>query len=147
MKYIWIVLCAALLWSCSEENKAKPESEEKSKSESKTPETELNPEDLVELKGNLFTEYYDAAKTKIKFQGEHDENGKRHGKWVHYHKNGTEASITFYTNGIRNGFSSVKRPNGAMYYHGEYKDDKPVGVWKYYDEKGVFSHEKDYGTR
>lgn len=146
MKLTWIVLCSIVLWSCSntEETEAtKSTKETKSTSGQELP---VDPDDLIEVRGNVYTEYYDAEKSKIKFQGEQDAEKRRHGKWVHYHENGLEAGVTFYIHGKRNGFSSVKRPNGAMYYHGEYKDDKPVGVWKYYDESGKFLREYNYDT-
>jgi antitoxin component YwqK of YwqJK toxin-antitoxin module len=132
-----------LVWGCSESEENLKTKKDVAKKEIVN-DTPVVKEDLIEVFGTTYTEYYDAAKSKIKFQGEQDEEKRRHGKWVHYFENGTEASMTFYTNGIRNGFSSVKRPNGAMYYHGEYKDDKPAGIWKYYDEKGVFTHEQNY---
>lgn len=144
MKLIWILLCTALVWGCTDsENKEKTESKEEEKTTTVVERPE-NPEDLIEIKGNMYVEYYDAAKTKVKFEGNQDEEKKRHGRWVHYFQDGREASVTFYTHGIRNGFSSVRRPNGAMYYHGEYKDDKPVGIWKYYDEQGNLEREQDY---
>ena len=32
-----------------------------------------------------------------------------------------------------------------MHYRGEYKNDKTVGIWTVYDEKGKVATEKDYG--
>ncbi len=46
---------------------------------------------------------------------------------------------------MREGFSLVKYPNGAMHYRGEYRNDQMVGVWTTYDEKGKVISEKDYG--
>lgn len=147
MKLIWIILCTALVWGCSEsqETSEKKSSPEKSNEQIST--APVNKEDLIEVVGSTYKEYYDAAKTKVKFQGEQDAEKKRHGKWIHYFENGTEASVTFYTNGVRNGFSSVHRPNGAMYYHGEYVDDKPAGIWKYYDENGKLTSEHNYDEK
>jgi len=147
MKLTWIIICSLLLWSCTDAEEKEKTTTSKEKQTSENSEKPVNPDDLVEIKNNIYTEYYDVEKTRIKFQGEQDSEKRRHGKWVHYHPNGLEAGVTFYINGVRNGYSSVKRPNGAMYYHGEYKDDKPVGVWKYYDENGKFSYDHDYGTR
>lgn len=143
MKLIWILLCTALVWGCSETSEENKKDKEKQPTEPKS-EVPVNKDDLVEVVGTTYTEYYDAAKTKIKFTGEQDAEKRRHGKWIHYFENGLEASVTFYTNGIRNGFSSVRRPNGAFYYHGDYKDDKPVGIWKYYDESGKFLRDQNY---
>mmetsp|Transcript_22503 Transcript_22503/g.30119 ORF Transcript_22503/g.30119 Transcript_22503/m.30119 type:complete len:148 (+) Transcript_22503:35-478(+) len=144
MKLIWILLCTTLVFSCSESQESTEKKTDGKKNSEQAINAPVNKEDLVEVVGSTYKEYYDVAKTKIKFEGEQDEQKKRHGKWVHYFENGTEAGITFYTHGIRNGFSSVHRPNGILYYHGEYKDDKPTGIWKYYDKAGNLNREHNY---
>ncbi|MCR9171723.1 MAG: hypothetical protein NXI10_04475 [bacterium] len=144
MKLAWILLCSLLIWGCSdsaEDGKKKKNNDSENSSQT---EAAVNPEDLVEVVGSTYTEYYDAAKTKIKFQGTRDDNEQRHGKWVFYREDGKESSISHYKHGVLHGFSQVKRPNGAFYYHGEYEDGKKIGVWKYYDEKGKFSHEINF---
>lgn len=143
MKYAILLLSSLCLWSCStdEENVVKePIADE-------AVEAPVNRAELVEIRGKTYIEYYDAKKTKIKFQGDQDEEKRRHGKWIHYLENGNEASVTFYSNGVRNGHSIVKHTNGSLYYHGEYKDDKPVGIWKYYDENGKLTTEHDYDKK
>lgn len=144
MKYSVILCCIALLWACSDAEKPAPKETTVETKKSDKPFDRL---DLVEITGNTYREYYDVEKTKLKFEGEQDEEKKRNGKWTHYHENGQEASVTFYTHGIRNGYSHVKRPNGAMYYYGQYTDDKPSGVWKYYDEQGKLVNEHDYDKK
>ena len=52
--------------------------------------------------------------------------------------------MTNYENGVKQGHSIVKYPNGGIHYKGEYKDDKPVGVWKTYDNAGKILSVKDY---
>jgi antitoxin component YwqK of YwqJK toxin-antitoxin module len=54
-------------------------------------------------------------------------------------------SFTIYENGKREGFTVVKYPSGGIHYTGEYKNDKSVGIWKTYDEKGKLVTEKDFG--
>jgi antitoxin component YwqK of YwqJK toxin-antitoxin module len=100
-------------------------------------------ESLVEIKNGIFTEYY-PGKKQIKFQGEQDNMGNRHGKWTFYSESGIEMSSTHYEHGKKHGASFAKYPNGAMHYMGEYENDKEVGVWKMYDEKGTLVTEKDY---
>lgn len=102
------------------------------------------PEKLVEIKDGKYTEWY-PGKKQIKFQGMIEKNGKRDGKWVYYSEKGTELSFTIYENGIKQGYTVVKYPNGAIRYRGEYKDDKIVGLWTTYDPKGNVISEKDYG--
>ena len=105
---------------------------------------EQKPEKLVEIKDGRYKEWY-PGKKQIKFQGMIDGSGKREGKWTYYSQNGTELSFTIYEDGIKQGYTVVKYPNGAMRYRGEYKDDKIVGLWTTYDPKGKVISEKDYG--
>jgi antitoxin component YwqK of YwqJK toxin-antitoxin module len=77
-------------------------------------------------------------------KGAQDEKSRRDGKWVFYSENGKELSITFYSNGLKNGFTMVKYPNGRMHYTGEYRNDTIVGLWTTYDENGKKTKEKNY---
>ena len=104
----------------------------------------LKTEKLTEIKNGRFTEWY-PGKKQIKFQGMLTKKGDRNGKWTFYSETGNELSITVYENGKKEGFTVVKYPNGAIHYTGEYKNDKSVGVWKTYDEKGKLVTEKDFG--
>ena len=101
-------------------------------------------EKLTEIKNGRFTEWY-PGKKQIKFQGMLTKKGDRNGKWSFFSQTGNELSITVYENGKREGFTIVKYPNGAIHYTGEYRNDKTVGVWKTYDEKGKLVTEKDFG--
>lgn len=101
-------------------------------------------EKLTEIKNRRFTEWY-PGKKQIKFQGMLTKKGDRNGKWTFYSETGNELSMTLYENGKREGFTIVKYPNGAIHYTGEYKNDKTVGVWKTYNEKGKLVTEKDFG--
>lgn len=114
--------------------------------DNKVEETTKKPktEKLTEIKNGRFTEWY-PGKKQIKFQGMLTKKGDRKGKWTFYSETGNELSFTIYENGKREGFTVVKYPNGAIHYTGEYKNDKTVGVWKTYDEKGKLVTEKDFG--
>jgi antitoxin component YwqK of YwqJK toxin-antitoxin module len=101
-------------------------------------------ENLVEVKNGIYTEWY-PGKKNIKFQGAQDEKYRRDGKWVFFSESGNELSITFYSHGLKEGFSIVKFPSGRMHYRGEYHNDKVVGLWTTYDENGKVTNEKDYG--
>ena len=100
-------------------------------------------EDLVEIKNGIYTEWY-PGKKNIKFQGAQDEKAQRDGKWVFYSEKGDELSITFYSNGLKDGFTVVKYPNGRMHYRGEYRNDTIVGLWTTYDQNGKITKEKNY---
>lgn len=134
--FIFITLIVPFV-SCKEEVK-----QEKKKVEEVAPIIELE-EDLIEIKDNIYTEYYPGKKA-IKFRGEQDEKGLRNGVWLFYSEKGEELSMTNYEHGIKEGHSMVKYPNGAIHYTGEYKEDKPIGVWKTYDPSGKLSSTKDY---
>ena len=101
-------------------------------------------ENLVEVKNGIYTEWY-PGKKNIKFQGAQDEKYRRDGKWVFFSESGNELSITFYSHGLKEGFTIVKFPSGRMHYRGEYHNDKVVGLWTTYDENGKVTNEKDYG--
>ena len=101
-------------------------------------------EKLTEIKNGRFTEWY-PGKKQIKFQGMLTKKGDRNGKWSFYSEIGNELSFTVYENGKKEGFTVVKYPNGAIHYTGEYKNDKSIGIWKTYDEKGKLVTEKDFG--
>lgn len=100
---------------------------------------------LVEIKGNQYTEYYD-GKQQIKFKGFQDEEKRRHGVWYYYDEKGNELSMTEYRHGAKNGITMVKYPSGALYYTGEYKNDKQSGLWKTYNQDGSLENERDYGN-
>lgn len=102
-------------------------------------------ENLIDVKGNLYTEYY-PGKKQIKFQGPQDEAGKRHGLWKFFNEKGMEISTTMYSHGLKHGHSVVKYDNGAIFYVGEYDNDQQVGIWKTYDKNGALSSEKDFGS-
>ena len=72
-KFLFIALIA-LFASCSETKK------EAKKIEEKAPVIEME-EDLVEIKDGVYTEYYPGKKA-VKFQGEQDKDGFRHGIYL-----------------------------------------------------------------
>jgi antitoxin component YwqK of YwqJK toxin-antitoxin module len=101
-------------------------------------------EDLVEIKNGIYTEWY-PGKKNIKFQGAQDAKAQRNGKWVFFSESGNELSFTFYSRGLKDGFTVVKYPSGRIHYRGEYRNDTIVGLWTTYDENGKVSKEKDFG--
>lgn len=130
------IILTSVLFSCNEEEKAPEEKKD-------TTEATIIEEDLVEIKDGLFTEYYPGKKA-IKFQGRQDNDGYRDGIWLFYSETGIELSMTNYENGVRQGHSIVKYPSGGIHYTGEYKNDKPSGIWKTYDTAGKLASTKDY---
>lgn len=129
--YLLAFACILAINSCTSE-------------EVKTKKTEKKELPLIEMKDGQYTEYYPGRKA-VKIKGAMDGNKLKDGKWVFYAENGLELSITHFDHGIREGHSIVKFPTGIINYYGEYHEDKKVGVWKKYDEKGKLVEEKDFG--
>lgn len=130
MKQIVIFTLMALIVACS--------------SEEKKVKKDLKEEILVEVVDGMYTEWY-PGKKQIKYRGGQDDVQRRHGVWTFFSENGNELSVTMYDHGLREGFTVVKYPNGALHYRGEYRKDKTVGLWTTYDEKGKLISEKDFG--
>ena len=72
--------------------------------------------------------------------------GKRHGQWFYFYPNGFMWSEAFYDAGKMNGHSKVYYENSKLYYEGDYKQDKPVGVWFYNDTTGTPVLQVTYDT-
>lgn len=133
MKYLSFFLIFLLVACGSEEENTKPKVE--------------SPEDLIVRNGNHFTEYY-PGKKKVKMEGNFDDNEQRHGIWKYHTDAGITVSISEYDHGKRNGISMVYFANGSLNYEGQYENDKPVGLWKFYDEKtGKVKNEIDYNKK
>ncbi|MBN8702040.1 MAG: hypothetical protein J0M08_03185 [Bacteroidetes bacterium] len=79
----------------------------------------------------------------LKMKGEYA-GGLRQGQWFAWYEDGKLWSECFYTNGLRDGANIVYYPNEIKRYEGFFKDDKPTGVWKFYDETGKLTEEKKY---
>ena len=131
MKNLIYIISVIFIFSCTRKN------------ENTVHEKPQKTENLVEISDGMYTEYY-PGKTQIKFQGGQDENHQRHGKWTFFNTDGHEMSISFYEHGLKHGHSIVKYPSGAIYYYGEYEDDKQIGSWKTFDQKGNLISEKNY---
>lgn len=129
-KYILMACLFGLLVACGEEEEEK---------KTVVPEAET----LTEVKDGIFTQYYSRNKN-IKFQGRQDEEGRRHGIWYFYSENGAMLSMTEFRHGKKNGVSLHKYPSGVVQYTGEYENDRQVGIWKTFDEKGNLMDSIDY---
>lgn len=73
---------------------------------------------------------------EIKITGKYTANRKRDGLWESFYENGTLWSIGSFSNGIESGEKRVWYPDGKLRYKGNIKNDKPVGSWQFWDEKG-----------
>ena len=127
-------MVSLLIMSCSDQ------ADKPKENTSNNPPSEIVLNDTV---NRQVSEWYQ-GKDQLKMSGQIDKNKKRHGAWVYYSQTGLELSMTTYTNGMKEGFSVVKYPNGIRHYHGEYRNDKKVGVWKFYNKEGELVEEKNY---
>jgi antitoxin component YwqK of YwqJK toxin-antitoxin module len=98
---------------------------------------------VVEDDNGKFTEWYPGHQ-QVKITGRKDKEGRRSGIWKYFSEQGLELSITVYNQGAKDGHTVVKYPNGAVHYSGEYLNDKPIGEWKFYNEKGQLTETKNY---
>jgi len=80
---------------------------------------------------------------KVQMMGEYKEN-KRDGKWIYYYENGNVWSEGFFKNGKSDGKRVTHYENGHIFYIGFYQEDRRVGTWKFFDEKGKFLKSVDY---
>ncbi len=133
MRFLSLILISLFLINCSN-NKAENNQE---KQEEKVRE-------LIELKDGIYTEWYPGHK-QIKVRGRQDEDEKRQGIWKLYGEDGTELSITIYTDDKKDGHIVVRHPSGAVRYVGEYIMDERVGEWRFYNEQGDLIKTEDFG--
>lgn len=122
MKQFLVLLIVSLITSCTE---AIPPKAEVSKQE------EVQ-KDLEKIEGGLYQLFYGSS-NQLKIEGHLDENNQRHGIWTSYTKEGKKLSVVEYNHGLKDGFTVVYHPNGAIRYSGEYRADVKVGKWDFYD--------------
>ena len=71
-------------------------------------------------------------------------DGKRHGKWTWYHKNGGLKAIGKYANGELDGYWEWWRESGKPLQAGSFDCGQQVGPWKRYYDNGQLWDEGDY---
>lgn len=121
------------------------------------------------LNGDSEAKYEDVTNGIITESGVF-KNGKKHGKWNSYYDNGEVLSRIFYDDGIFNGAYIFNHKNGTTWINGYYKNGlkdgdwyerdesqnrifsgsyemgNPIGIHKYYNDKGKLILEKHYGA-
>lgn len=141
MKFSILTVMVFLFLSCSDDSSQEASNEATSVNVVPTKQQEME----TDARG-ITTQYYPNSKI-IKAQGRLDEEGKRHGIWYGYDKNGFKASQSDYNHGLKNGVHIVYRPNGQIFYTGEYRNDKEIGIWNYYNEDGTLNQSKDFSAK
>ena len=95
-------------------------------------------DDLVVRDGLHFKKFSKVpftGKTTGKSQGSF-RNGKKHGPWVGYHKNGQLFYKGILKDRKRDGPWVFYHKNGQLWFKGTYKDGKGVGPWVDYHKSG-----------
>lgn len=129
MKYLSIIFVfTVLLFSCGNE----PEKKAKN-TPSETPET----------RKNYHVEYYPGTK-QLKIEGATNDEKQRNGMWKSYNPVGGLISMTAFKDGKKHGVIIVNYDSGIVRYTGEYTEDNPSGVWKFYNEDGTLAKEENY---
>ena len=67
-----------------------------------------------------------------------------HGKYYTYYDNGKVRSIGNYNRGKKSGLWTQFHQNGNQINYGEYRNDKPVETWFFYDSLKSFRQERRY---
>lgn len=70
--------------------------------------------------------------------------GRKEGRWLFYHPNGTIQTDASFAKGRENGPYTVYRENGVPYYAGTYDGGRRVGKWEFYDEEGRLQHTQEF---
>lgn len=143
--YLIYIIFISVLLACADDSSTEADQEQtkSNRTQVKDDQVKSNRVGLIDTIDYEYQEWYPGRK-QLKIDGMLDKQNRRHGKWVFYSKVGDELSMTTYTHGLRQGFSIVKHPNGAIYYRGEYSQDKKVGLWTFYNEKGEVVNEINY---
>lgn len=110
-------------------------------------------ENSTPLSGNNYFKWYENGKLMEEVTDIYLENSK--GKWdfknvrKKYYSNGNLKEIKRYYNTQKNGLKldgdySCWNENGQIRFQGQYKDNKKVGKWTYWKEKGKIEKEEYY---
>lgn len=138
----FVYLTFFFVLSCSQQDEKIPTIEtslDKTQDQSSKPQTDIQ---TAEIKPGEFIEYYPGG--GIKMKGVYNENLQREGLWISYYESGVKWSEAYYSNGLRDGHNLTFYPNGKMRYIGEYKNEKKIGTWTFYDEEGNVTKTENY---
>ena len=73
--------------------------------------------------------------------------GERIGEWLAYDDKGNMQSKANYVNGLAEGLKTVYYPNGQIRYQGMMKENKMIGVWRFFNAAGELLKEEDYDKK
>jgi antitoxin component YwqK of YwqJK toxin-antitoxin module len=97
------------------------------------------PVKVVSTTGSFMEKYENG---NLKTEGWRNSSSQRDGIWYSYYEHGVKWSELSYVDGLKEGISMVYFPDGTVHYKGQYKNDKKVGTWTFYNEDGTVKNEK-----
>ncbi len=72
----------------------------------------------------------------IEYEGEVNEEQKKHGVWTYWHENGNKWLEENYQNNMLHGKFIEWYKSGEISFEGEYSDGIPSGEWIFWDDQG-----------
>ena len=105
----------------------------------------INQVDKQMRKQGQWIYFYDDARTKIKMEGEF-QNNKRIGLWIKYYENGNRKHEVTYQMGKTIGPARFYYENGNIREEGKWVLKHWVGEYRYYHENGTLSYEFFYNS-
>jgi antitoxin component YwqK of YwqJK toxin-antitoxin module len=71
-------------------------------------------------------------------------DGKKHGLWKAWYKDGTKWSEGYFQHDLNHGRHTVWHENGQKFYEGDYIVGQRSGIWKFWAEDGRLLKETNY---
>ncbi len=82
----------------------------------------------------------------MRYEGEFDKDGKRHGEWTYWYENGNVWSEGYFSHGKSDGIRKGYHVNGQKYFKGEYDKGQQTGIWTFWDENGTLVKEENFSN-
>lgn len=98
----------------------------------------------VKLKPQLFENYAKLANKFISTTKCYQINNLQYGKCTDFYEDGTIKGIAEWHKGMLDGDAIFYYKNGKTEAEGKFNKDSKVGLWKFYDEKGIIKTEENY---
>ena len=74
--------------------------------------------------------------------------GYKEGEWKFFYPNGKYLGLNVFFEGEKNGKIEKYYENGQLEFEGQYKNDRKIGEWKWFDESGNIIDTQTYdGTQ
>lgn len=139
MKVWYIILSILFFSSCGGDEQTSVNQTKNDTTKNVEPDEKFNPTSGMEE--GINTVKYPSG--EIRMQGEVVQ-GKRHGTWTTWYKNGMKWSENTYNLGVLEGKTVTYYENGQVHYIGYYTNNHKSGQWIFFNEKGEQLKEEKY---